>query len=96
MPETAFDEVYENGVLKSRQQRTVSDAEIRARDAEQRLRTGRATLRQIRTQAQSLTTTNAVLTVNQTRQLMQALVTVAQTLMDLELVLAWQPDDGAD
>ena len=53
MPEIAQDEVYKDGVLQSRAPRTVPDREIRARDAEQRLRAGRTQLRTIRTQAQA-------------------------------------------
>lgn len=53
MPETAQDEVYKDGVLQSRTPRTVSNIEIRARTAEQRLRAGRTQLRTIRTQAQA-------------------------------------------
>lgn len=33
MPETAYDEIYENGVRISRTERTISDAEIERRDA---------------------------------------------------------------
>lgn len=40
MPETAYDEIYENGVRVSRVERTVSDAEIKRRDAPTRLRNG--------------------------------------------------------
>lgn len=39
MPETAYDEDFDNGVLKKRIPRTVSDAEIFRRDAPARMRT---------------------------------------------------------
>jgi hypothetical protein len=46
MAETAFDEVYENGVLVSRVARVVSDAEIQRRDAPLKLRQSYTALRQ--------------------------------------------------
>lgn len=46
MPRTNLDEVYENGVLKSRIQREISDAQIFREDAPLRLRSAIATLNQ--------------------------------------------------
>ena len=100
MPEIAQDEVYKDGVLQSRAPRTAPDIEIRARDAEQRLRAGRTQLRTIRTQAKAAADSGAALTLvqltNQFRQLAQAVAIEAQTLMDIELMLAWHQDDGQD
>lgn len=100
MPEIAQDEVFQNGVLLSRTPRTVTDAEIRARNAEQRLRAGRAQLRTIRTQAQAAADSATALTLvqltTQFRTLCGAVATLAQTLMDIELITAWHQHDGQD
>ena len=100
MPETAFDEVFQNGVKLSSTPRTVTDAEIRARNAEQRLRAGRTQLRAIRTQAQAAADSAAALTLaqltSQFRQVCAGFGVLAQTLMDIELIMAWQQDDGQD
>ena len=75
-----------------------------ARQAEQdryaaavrRLTKGRARLRQIAQQADALSTTSAALTVAQTRQLAAAIRDLTRTILDTELVLARQADDGQD
>jgi hypothetical protein len=100
MPETVQDEVFLNGALVSRTPRTVSDAELRVRAATQRLINGRAQLRQIRNQAQTAADATATLTLaqltGQFRQLAGAVAVLSQTLMDIELVLAYQQDDGSE
>lgn len=80
--------------------RVLSAAEIRATQAIQRLTQGRAQLRQIRNQAQAASDATGGLTLaqltTQFRQLAGAVAILAQTLMDVELVLAHQQDDGSD
>ena len=100
MPAQAFDDEYKDGVLLKRTARTVSDAELRWQAAQARLIAGRGQLRQIRTQAQAAADASATLTLvqltNQFRTLCGAVATLTQTLMDIELMIAWQQDDGAD
>lgn len=100
MPEIVFDEEYQNGQLVRRVERTVPDSALRARAAQTRLTQGRAALRQIRTQAQTASDATGALTLaqltTQFRQLAGATATLTQTLMDIELILAFQQDDGTE
>lgn len=88
---------YANGTFTPR---TVTPSEQRAQVAQARLVQGRAQLRAIRTQAQAAADSTTALTLvqltNQFRQLVGAVATLTQTLMDIELVMAWQQDDGSD
>lgn len=80
--------------------RVLPPDEQRMRDAIRRLTSGRAQLRQIRVQAQAASDAPGPLTLaqltTQFRQLAGAVATLAQTTMDVELVLAYQQDDGAE
>lgn len=80
--------------------RVLPPDEQRQRDAVRRLTSGRAQLRQIRNQAQAASDATGGLTLaqltTQFRQLAGAVATLAQALMDIELVLAHQQDDGSD
>ena len=100
MPETRHIETYRDGLLLSRTPYEVPDAQLRAEAAERRLRDGRAQLRAIRQQAAAARDATGALTLVQLtaqhRQLAGAVATLAQTLMDLEMVMAVQQDDGAD
>lgn len=100
MPTIELDEVFKDGVKISSVQRTVSGVELRSRAAYARLVAGRTQLRQIRTQAQAAADSATALTLVQItaqfRTLCGGVATLAQTLMDIELMMAWQQDDGAD
>jgi len=100
MPQIDFDEVFQNGVKLSSTPRTVTDAERRARNAEQRLRAGRTQLRTIRDSAQAAANSTTTLTLaqltSQFRQVCAGFGVLVQTLMDIELITAWQQDDGQD
>jgi hypothetical protein len=100
MPQTRQYQVFQNGVLISSTPYDVSDAQLRGEAAVARLIQGRSLLRQIRTQAQAASDATGALTLaqltTQFRQLAGAVATLAQTLMDVELVLALQQDDGSD
>ena len=88
---------YANGTFAPR---TLTLSEQRATAATARLVRGRAQLRAIRAQAQAAADSTTALTLvqltNQFRQLVGAVATLTQTLMDIELVMAWQQDDGSD
>ena len=99
MPGTRLLQVYSSdGVKLSETSIVVSDAELRLQAAYTRLVQGRAQLRQVRTQAQAASDATSTLTLaqltTQFRQLAGAVAILAQTLMDIELVLAHQDDDG--
>ena len=88
---------YANGTFAPR---TLTLSEQRATAATARLVQGRAQLRAIRTQAQAAADASTALTLlqltNQFRTLCGAVATLTQTLMDIELVMAWHQDDGGD
>ena len=90
-------DAYANGTFTPR---TVTPSEQRATAAQARLVQGRTQLRKIRTQAQAASDASTALTLvqltSQFRQLAGAVATLAQTLMDIELMMAWQQDDGGD
>lgn len=96
MPQSRPTQNFTNGVLTSTTPFTVDDIQLRAEAAETRLRTGRARLRQIRTQSQAAADAGLALSLLQQLRLCQAVADMAQTLMDLELLFAVQADDGAD
>lgn len=77
-------------------QQAETQRRARAAAARERLRDGRARLRAIVQAADALSTTNQALTVAQTRQLAGALRDVTRAILDTELVLALQADDGED
>lgn len=78
----------------------IPDREVRADAAILRLASGRAQLRQIRQQAAAASNATGALTqaqlTAQHRQMAGAVERLAQTLMDVELVLAHQEDDGQE
>lgn len=100
MPETRQRQHFQNGVLISSTPYEVSDAQLRLDAAIARLVAGRSQLRQIRNQAQAASDATGGLTLaqltTQHRQLAGAVAVLAQTLMDVELVLAHQQDDGVE
>ena len=101
MPEIAQDQLFDGrGNVLTSTPRTVPDVNIRARNAVGRLVAGRTQLRAIRTQAQAAADASTALTLvqltNQFRQLAQAVAILAQHQLDIELVMAWQQDDGQD
>lgn len=100
MPETRQKQDFVNGVLIDSTPYEVGDAQLRTEAATARLVAGRAQLRQLRNQAQSASNAAGGLTLAQLtaqhRQLAGAVAILAQTLMDVELVLAYQQDDGAE
>lgn len=99
MPGTRLFQIYTTeGVKIFETSAVVTDAELRRDAAIDRLIQGRTQLRQIRNQAQTAADSTASLTLSQLttqfRQLAGAVSTLAQTLMDIELVLGHQQDDG--
>lgn len=84
----------------SRTTRVLTPEQVRLDAAVARLVVGRSQLRQIRNQAQTAADATGALTLaqltTQHRQLAGAVATLAQTLMDVELVLAHQQDDGVE
>lgn len=84
----------------SRVTRVLTPLEVRANAAEARLRAGRATLRATQQQAQTFADGAGALTLaqltNTARQLAGGIALLAQTLMDIELMLAYQQDDGVE
>jgi hypothetical protein len=83
MPEQAFDEEYENGVLKKRTQRTISDAEIQRRDAPTRLRTSYNALRQWSIDAAAVSAAGGTPTAAQLRALFDRFGKLCDGLADL-------------
>lgn len=100
MPETRFRETYQDGRLITRTAYEVADAELRRDAAEARLRSSRAAVRQARQAARTFADASGPLTAAQlttaSRQLAASVALLSQTLMDVELLLAWQEDDGAE
>lgn len=100
MPENRPIQHFQNGVLIGTTPLTIQDAQLRSEAAERRLVAGRNQLRQIRIMAQNASDATGALTLvqltTQFRQLAGALAVLAQTLMDLELVMAVNQDDGSD
>lgn len=100
MPQTRLSQVWKDGVKIDETSYTVTDAQLRGETAQQRLVSGRTQLRQIRTQAQAASDATGALTLaqltTQFRQIAGAVAILAQTLMDVELVLALHQDDGSD
>ncbi len=96
MPEHVFDEVYENGVLKSRKQRTVSDAEIERRDARQDLRDQLAVLKewaQDRKTAADLQAMNAAQRIERQAEIEQRVARLARLMR--KLIWTAGEDDGS-
>ena len=100
MPETRQQQNFVNGVLVSSTPYQVSDAQLRGEAAIARLINGRTQLRQIRDQAQAASSggafANLAAASTAIRQIAGAVNVLAQTLMDLELIAAYQQDDGSD
>lgn len=90
-------DIYSGGVFTPR---VLSPDEQRRLAAIARLTTGRTQLRQVRTQAQAASDATGALTLAQLtaqfRTAMGGVAILAQTLMDVELILAFQQDDGSD
>lgn len=96
MPEIAFDEIYENGVLKNRVQRVVSDTEIERRDAPTDIRNRLPVLRNWSNDAQDV----AALTAMSAAQRLARQAVIEQRVAMLSRIvmrLIWQSglDDGS-
>lgn len=98
MPQSRPHQHFKDGVLIGTTPRTVQDDQLRAEAAIDRLVTGRNQLRAIRAQSQAFADGVSALTLAQlttaSRQLAGAVATLTQTLMDIELIAAYQADDG--
>lgn len=88
MPETAYDEVYENGVLKSRVARVVSNAEVARRDAPLRLRQAYGTLRQWQQDAQAVADQSSNVSQAQIKELFRRFGVLCDRLADLLIAQA--------
>lgn len=96
MAETAFDEEYENGVLKKRTPRTVSDAEIERRDMPALLRARLPVLRVWSNDAQDVAALTAM-TAGQRLARQAVIETRVAALAKIALGLIWNAgqDDGS-
>lgn len=95
MPETAFDDVYKNGVRVSRTERIISDAQIERRDASALLRSRLPNLRAWSNDAQDAAAITAMTAAQRiTRQ--AVIETRVAALSRLMMILIWQSgeDDG--
>ena len=88
---------YNAGVFTPR---VISAMEQRAQNATQRLINSRARLQQIRDQAQAASSGGAFASLatasTAIRQIAGALADLAQNILDLELIAAYQQDNGSD
>ena len=79
---------------------TIQDDQLRVEAAIARLKAGRSQLRAIRNQSQTFADGVGALTLAQlttaSRQLAGAVAVLAQTLMDVEIVAAYNDDDGQE
>lgn len=89
---------FKDSVLQTTDAFTRQDDEVHKDAALQRLIAGRSQLRAIRVQSQAFSDGVAVLTLAQlttaARQLAGAVANLTQTIMDIEIVAAYQEDDG--
>ena len=88
MPETAYDDKYENGVRISRTERIVSDAEIERRDAPAQMRQALVVLRQWSNDNQSAAELTA-LTAAQRLARQAVIETRVATLSRMVMRLVW-------
>lgn len=100
MPTSKPIQNFRDGVLVSTTPYLEPDEITRQHNALVRLQQGRSQLRTIRNQAQSMSDSNAVLTltqlINQTRQLASAVAILSQTIMDIEFIASYNQDDGLE
>lgn len=79
---------------------TIQDNQLRAEAAIARLVNGRSQLRDIRNQSQTFSNGSGALTLAQltvaSRQMAGAVAVLTQTLMDIEIVAAYNEDDGQE
>lgn len=100
MPGVTFDDEYKDGVLIKRTQRIVPDSDLRATAAAARLISSRARLQQIRDVANANSGGGAFANLAAASAAIRAIAggmaDLAQNILDLELIAAYQQDNGSD
>lgn len=92
MPETAYDEVYQNGVRVSRTPRTVSDTELDRLSDSNQIRQAQATLRQWAQDAEAISNAGGTPTAAQLRQLFNRFGLLCR--LQIRIIRRLGEDDG--